>query len=269
MTGVLAVTVPGDELPVRFDWPLEAGIRPGLGLRLEVAGKAPAVLSIGRAFDPRARLLPLMRGVGVEVGPGANPQVRPAAGVDVHYIESASAEEWARRYRKQGGDDLGPLWDRYRVDSAHELAGVADGSLDFIFSNHVFEHLVNPLGVLRNWVRKLRPGGLIAGATPDARFSFDLRQPLSGPPDFLRERDAGGFELCDRHYDRWCRYTAPYNQPDELRARGYSIHAHYYSPAAFTTLAGLLPGAFDQVFTDTSPNNKDFGFLLRKSVEPA
>ena len=52
-------------------------------------------------------------------------------------------------------------------------SSVEDGSLGFIFSSHVFEHLANPLGHLEHWYAKLRHGGLIVGIVPDVGGSKD------------------------------------------------------------------------------------------------
>ncbi|HSW12867.1 MAG TPA: methyltransferase domain-containing protein [Solimonas sp.] len=261
----------GQRSALRLRWPLWAGDRGGFHLELRQEGQGRAMLSLGLLLNPRQRVLPWMQGTGVEVGPGLNPHVLPSAGVEVRYVEALSAEQWLRLYKKT---DQPPravtdnLWANYVVGSASTLDICEDGSLDFIFSNHVFEHLVNPLGVLEHWLRKLKPGGVIGGVVPDLRHTFDLRQPGSTLAEILAEHAQGGFDLRPGHYQRWCRYTAPYNTPEELVARNYSVHAHYYTPQSFDALVGLLrdEGRLHSAFYDTAANNKDFGFLLWKAT---
>ena len=56
------------------------------------------------------------------------------------------------------------------------------GSLDYIASSHLFEHLPNPILTLCNWYQLLKPGGIIYLVVPDRRFTFDrfrARTPLS------------------------------------------------------------------------------------------
>jgi SAM-dependent methyltransferase len=257
--------------PLAFDWPVWASQGP-FDLLIEQTGDRETILAVGPQIDPRAKIRPLLKGHGVEVGPGLSPWVRPAPGLEVEYVEEKHPGEWQDVYGKGrvSMDALTPdVLGRYRVGSAVTLAEWGPESLDFIFSNHVFEHLVNPLQVLENWLRRLKPGGVIAGATPDARFTFDLRQPFSHREDFLRQRSDGGFDKTEEMYLRWCRYTAPYNTPEDLRRRNYSIHVHYYTPQVFRALVELLPGAGDcrvSLFLDTAPNNKDFGFIIRKET---
>jgi hypothetical protein len=123
---------------------------------------------------------------------------------------------------------------------------------------------MNPLGVLENWSRKLRPGGRAVGVVPDQRYCFDLRQPPSRARDWLQEYDRKIWSLTQEKYEKWCKFTAPYNTPESLSARKYSIHAHYYTPATFRELAdvAISRGTFSNVFINTSPNNKDFGWVL-------
>lgn len=56
-------------------------------------------------------------------------------------------------------------WDLAQGD-AHELEGVGDGVYDFLFASHILEHLERPGIALRNWVRVVRPGGVLLIAVP-------------------------------------------------------------------------------------------------------
>jgi predicted SAM-dependent methyltransferase len=152
------------------------------------------------------------------------------------------------------------------VASAHDLKEFDEESLDFVFSNHVFEHLPNPLGALDNWFGKLKPGGVVAGVVPDARFTFDLRQPLSTLDECEDEFAKGCYQLERRHYERWCQHTAPYNTVEDLMSRKYSVHAKYYSADTFRSLlerSAAMTG-WSEIFVNATRNGKDFGFLLRK-----
>jgi hypothetical protein len=189
---------------LQLAWPVSAATRSGFSIGIRNVGSVPVRIAVGLSYCARPALLKHLSGFGVEVGPGMNPQVFPSQELDVRYIETMSGEEWARVYAKKTAADgsMDALWSRYVVASAHDLKEFDDESLEFVFSNHVFEHLPNPLGVLTNWFGKLKRGGVIAGVVPDARYTFDLRQPLSTLGECEDEYAKHRYELERHHYER-------------------------------------------------------------------
>ena len=153
-------TSAGRWVPLRCNWPLLAGTFTDAHLVLTVTGApgSSVVLGVSDAVDLRRPIMALAKGRGIEIGPGMNPQIHPAADVEVRYLEQYPVEDWARIYPKQELDQVPArvraLWKDYITGNAQQLEIVADGSLDFVFSSHVFEHLVNPLGTLAVWKRK-------------------------------------------------------------------------------------------------------------------
>jgi SAM-dependent methyltransferase len=257
-----------DAASILLTWPHWAGESPEFDMDIINRGRASIEIKSGVVFDPRLEVRDLLQGNGIEVGPGANPCVKPSQSVDVRYVEALPIEEWLKNYRKDTEKTTKSEqdWSRYIIGDAQQLDVCDDHSLDFIFSNHVFEHLMNPLGVLERWSRKLKSSGVVVGVVPDLRYCFDLRQPPSRPDDWTTEYQAGTWNLTRQKYEKWCRYTAPYNTPEDLIARNYSIHAHYYTTTGFRELAKMAieRDFFSRVFLNTSPNNKDFGWVLWK-----
>jgi SAM-dependent methyltransferase len=235
----------------------------------QLTNSTKAVIGVAPAFNSRCFIPQFIKGRGVEVGPGLNPHIVPTNDIDVRYIETLTAEEWIKLYKKTGKPPdatTTELWEKYIVSSAQRLENVEDSSLDFIFSSHVFEHLMNPIGVLESWSRKLRAGGLVYNVIPDAHACFDLRQPLSDPEEWLSEYRENKWETDLGKYERWCNYTAPYNTPENLIERKYSIHVHYYSPSSAARLAAMVieRGFFSNYFIGQSWNHKDFALILLK-----
>jgi len=56
---------------------------------------------------------------------------------------------------------------------------VPDESYDFVLSSHMLEHSANPLRVLLEWRRVLRPGGHLLLVLPEARSTYDRRRPIT------------------------------------------------------------------------------------------
>jgi SAM-dependent methyltransferase len=265
-----SVSVPSESPPVAplVSWPIWTGRAGGFDIDIENAGPAPVEIASGAAFNSRAALTEVLKGTGIEVGPGANPFVMAGPDVDVKYLEALPVSEWLSNYDHGAKvqQDRQELWDRYIIGDAQQLDVCEDGALDFVFSSHVFEHFMNPIGVLKNWARRLKPGGAVACVIPDLRYCFDLRQPPSTMNDWLKEESASCWTLSRAKYEKWCKYTAPYNTPDNLIERNYSIHVHYYTPATMLPMVQLLleQRVFSNYFFNTSPNNKDFGLVLWK-----
>ena len=259
-----------DATTVLLSWPSWVTDGANFHLRLTSGVSSSVVVDAGARYESRSKILHLIKGNGVEIGPGLNPHVLPSPNVSVRYVESASAEEWIRNYKKTDIPSIAEqrnLWSQYIVGDAQMLSTIPDCSLDFIYSSHVFEHLMNPLGVLENWHRKLTPSGMILGVVPDCRYIFDLRQPPSTEQDWLKQRASSTWKVGRQQYERWCRFTAPYHTPEDLIARNYSIHVHFYTPESFAKLCRLvaLQGLFKAVHLETAPNHRDFGFVLSRA----
>jgi hypothetical protein len=75
------------------DWPTWAS--DGFDLELTNHGDDPLEIVTGTSFNPRLAVASLIRGKGIEVGPGANPFVKNSEGTEVKYFEAYSAEDLA------------------------------------------------------------------------------------------------------------------------------------------------------------------------------
>lgn len=244
-------------VPQARDCDLELSLRPRSGARV--------FLAIHYALD-RSELIAHCKGKGIELGPGHHPQVLPAPGVDVTYVEQSSPADWQKLYNKKGKYAVDPkLWDHYQIGEAHPLPA-ADDTLDFIFSSHVFEHLANPLGHLQHWFAKLRSRGVVAAIVPDVAGCKDYVYRPCPFSDLVHELAAGSFVPSLAQYARYAEKRAPGKDPAELLRAGLSIHVHFYSKS---NMEEVLRYAVTQMgYSDFriwySPNHKDFFFLLRK-----
>lgn len=197
---------------------------------------------------------------GVEIGPGPYPKV---FGKNIKYLE----KDIKAKERLQLKEDLKISLDDYIVGPAHELP-VDDGTLDFIFSSHVFEHLYNPLGHLKLWCSKLKKGGKVAGVVPSAYGCKDFYAKPSSLEILIKEYDEGSFETARRCYDyyaeirRWGK-----NKADEMYAKkDPSIHVHFYNEENMTNLLkrAIQDLGYSNFFIDFQKNRKDFYFELIK-----
>lgn len=211
----------------------------------------------------RKSFIELAKGYGVEIGPGPSPQIFNSTNVKVKYIEERAAEEWKKLY-KNFNQTKDSLWTSYQIGTASKIDEL-DGSLDFIFASHVFEHLHNPLGHLKYWATKLRIAGLVLLVIPEQSGTKDHQQDYTNLSKLVSEETAGAFEPTTANYLEWGKgRDLAYIQ--ELIAQKASIHVHTYDYESIIPLVEelLLQNIFSDYILDYLPCTKDFLLALRK-----
>ena len=137
----------------------------------------------------RDRLLSMidLTGLGLEIGPGFNPLLPKSEGYRVETLDHASQEDLRRKYQDAKVDLSRIEAVDYVSDGTSVLQAVgAPGRFRFIVASHVIEHTTDMLGFLRDCEALLEPGGVLALAIPDKRFSFDVLRPLSSTGDVIQ-----------------------------------------------------------------------------------
>ena len=114
-------------------------------------------------------------GKGIDIG----------AGDDSLYILNGSV----RSYDKRDGN-------------AQFMAEIADASYDFVYSSHCLEHIADVQLALRNWVRIIKPGGILYIVVPD----FELYEKGMWPSRFNQDHKAS-FSITRLPVDRATHYT--------------------------------------------------------------
>lgn len=250
-------------------WPLTRIPIRDLDLVVEVPPFAPSDIFLGvhRAIN-RDALLALAKGIGVEIGPGANPQIKPSTHTKISYLEQMPVSEWERLYGNDGKYVIDPaLWGNYKIGEADNLP-FPDDSLDFIFSSHVFEHLANPIGHLSHWFNKLRPGGIVLAVVPDLAGTKDALQSPSSLEEILAEFHEARWLPTIDHYKRYARHNMPNANISELFEQRRSIHVHFYTN---TNMSAILREAcnligYESFHLEHANNHKDFHFVLIKGI---
>jgi len=142
----------------------------------------------------------LLRGEGIEIGAQYVPVEVDPWKASVEYVDAVPNEYLSDRYR---------LGDKKLVPLAHVVEGVEltpypDGSKDFLVANHVLEHIDDPVGAVVEWLRVLRPGGMLFLSVPNYRGNgFDFRRKPTTRDHFLLDRsDPDGRPL--RNFEHYC-----------------------------------------------------------------
>lgn len=247
-------------------YPISLAIRGGGGERLLATGVCFAVdgeQTRGKTFTSSEQLdysqyrgevmaRQYIAGTGIEIGALHAPMSVDRAKAKVLYVDRLPLAQLYRQY---------PEFKKYDIvepdiiDGDGELTEVPDLRYDFCISNHVLEHLEDPFKALCNWLRVLRPGGLLYLSIPLPDNIVDRRRRPT-PLDHLihdhrlAERDGEEYRRLRReHFFDFVRGAEMYagrdeafcrSKAEELLAMNYSIHYHVFAEDVLLGLLGAV-----------------------------
>jgi SAM-dependent methyltransferase len=191
-------------------------------------------------------------GTGIEIGALHAPMSVDRAKATVLYVDRLPLDQLYHQY---------PEFKKYDIvapdiiDGDGELTAVGDDCYDFCISNHVLEHLEDPFKALLNWLRVLKPGGILYLSIPlpdnivDRRRQAttfdhllkDHRLPEKDDTEYLRLRAehffdfVRGAEMYAGKDDAFCRAKA-----EELLTMNYSIHYHVFAEEVLRQLLAAV-----------------------------
>lgn len=157
----------------------------------------------------RALLAHHLTGRGVEFGALDGPLVTPP-GVVVRYADHITAEQARATY----GADVKAVEVDILLNTNSRLDEIADGEEDFIIANQVIEHLPNPIGAMRVWARKLKPGGVLYLAFPMGPLTPDKDRPTTKLEHLLADDRRNTTDASDEHLMAFIDGWNPHYFPD-------------------------------------------------------
>lgn len=113
----------------------------------------------------------------------------------------------------------------------------ADASVDFVISSHAIEHFHDPIGAICEWLRVVKPGGLVATVAPHKMRTFDKDRPRT-TLDELRDRHQNPIDPAQDDHHHWsvwitedflelCKYmgwlVAEYLDKDDKVGNGFAV----------------------------------------------
>ncbi len=242
-------------------------------LKARLRPKSTSKMLLRRSFSY------FLHGSGIEIGALHQPLALNGLSISqIQYVDRMDVSELRRHYAELSAYEFVPV---HVLDDGETLATFADNALDFIVANHFIEHTRNPLGTLRNWLRKLRPGGVVYMAGPGKRRIFDAERPLTALEHLIADDAQSLSEREKRDYEHYLEYARLVDKQtgmkteshaEHLIATNYSIHFHTFVAATFVE---MLRYAQEQLalpfeilaYADTLPGSDEFLVILRKRIE--
>ena len=155
----------------------------------------------------RSQLSRHLVGRGIELGPGHIPFPVVMPSTSVRYLDAWAPADSGELFPEIETSDFVAA-DTICDFNAEGLAPVPDASQDFAIASHVLEHLANPLRMLSELHRVVRPGGVVLIFLPDRHSTFDKDRPPTSLAHLVEEFGAGVTEVDDEHVEEFIRFTA-------------------------------------------------------------
>jgi ubiquinone/menaquinone biosynthesis C-methylase UbiE len=92
-----------------------------------------------------------------------------------------------------------------------------DASYDFLLSSHMLEHGANPIRVLMEWRRLLKPRGHLLLVLPDGRHTYDRRRPITTLEHLMNDFARSTPERDSTHFDEIAALHAEHPNREVLR----------------------------------------------------
>lgn len=210
-----------------------------------------------------------LRGQGIEIGALYAPLVVPPQAKTLYLDRKSTAELQAiyPRYRDR-------IVDVDIIDDGETLATVADNSTDYLIACSMLEHCQDPIGTLKNFLRVVRPGGVVFVTIPSSRAGVDRHRPPTPIDHLIRDHEEGPAWSRADHYLEFTRAAYPDWSPGRIETRtgrlmkiNYSIHFHVFTEFEMLEILGVLKRRYglDFVIEQVANKNSTEGIvILRK-----
>lgn len=211
-----------------------------------------------------------LSGDGIEIGALHSPLEIPSS-ARIRYLDRMPVNQLRQQYPELLQYELVEL---DIIDDGETLAYVSDISLDFVIANHMIEHCQNPIFSIENWLRVLKPGGVLYMAVPDKRYTFDCDRPVTPLEHLIRDYTEGPRWSMHPHFEEWARLVDKVPEDDvAARAKGlaeinYSIHFHVWTQVEFLELLLYCQSnlSFPIEIELLQKNSIEFIVILRKNI---
>jgi len=179
-----------------------------------------------------------LRGNGLEIGALHSP-AKLNNRCTTEYCDALSKEEAIRQFPELKAKRFVDV--NYLVDlDTDSLTLFSDAQYDFVIMNHVIEHIANPIRIIEDVFRVLKPDGRFVVSAPDKNFTYDRNRPLTSFEHLWSEYQAEVSAVTDEHYLDFLRAVHPATLVDPQgvdrhieHARLRREHVHVWDSSTF------------------------------------
>ncbi len=193
---------------------------------------------------------------------------------DVLYLDQVDSEELLRRHRDDPNvTEVLPVTFISRVTKYDFFA---DGIFDFVIASHVLEHLPNPCLALEEFLRIVKPGGIVYLVVPHKDYSFDKDRQVTPVSRLIGKYYAGVTEIEESEYRDWSFHGLDIEalgaeQAAQVLAdcrnryhKQLDFHVHTFTHESFWSLIELMGRKLDAEVVHKHWNELNIHAALRK-----
>lgn len=184
--------------------------------------------------------LAILHGNGLEIGAMHNPTPVPI-GCGVEYYDVVTKAEAMALFPELPNESFS-IEPKYIGDVDKDgLSVIPKDHFDFVILSHVIEHVANPIRVVEEIFRVVKPGGHVVIACPDKLYTFDKDRAITSFSHLLEEYRSGIVEVTDDHYLDFLRGVHPEIMklpPEQITIHLQAVrerreHAHVWDSFSF------------------------------------
>jgi len=216
------------------------------------------------------------KGDCIEVGAFSNPAILPNADsieyADIYTSDEAKSLQKNLGFPKSCKNKLVDITIKFDKNNL-PLKNVESESKDCIFSSHSLEHNPNPIATLVDYLRVLKPGGIVYSIIPNKNFSFDHKRKATKVSYLIeRYRSQMWTYTIDEFRDVFYNSDTPtyFNKKEEDILKAYienngTHHIFVYDPSNIIQIIDFLTKNFNCILVHFDISNKyDIHFAIKK-----
>lgn len=186
----------------------------------------------------------LCKGRGLEIGALHKP-----FDLDAHvtYLDYETTEVLRRQYRADARvDTIGQVQVVWR---GNFYPFFDDNAFDFVINSHVLEHTCNPGRMIEEWLRLVRPAGILYMVIPDKRHTFDRPRRLTEIDHMIEEYSSALEVIPIEHYEDYIvnseqKYNTEKKYIEACHDAQSSIHVHTFTADSVLEFLNALQAFF-------------------------
>ena len=208
------------------------------------------------------------KGSGLEIG---SLHSRLNVDANVKIVDFIDTETLKANYKDDPNVNVEDIWPVDIVANAWDLSKVDSNSVDFVMSSHVLEHLPNPAVAIEEWMRVVKPGGIVFFIVPAMRSTCDKKRKLTPREDLLEKYKLKTDKVPYEAYDEFVNLTfdeTGYSKEfiQKMYEDQANIHVHTFTEESLIGLCNALIDTIGFKISSYKRNDMHIHVALRKNL---